>query len=157
MGTEYCPGLFIHQPHGPDGLPTPKPITYQEMLIEKITSKMDEISLTDTYKMEDAEIVIVSYGLPVRSSYRAVDIAREEGLKVGIFRLITVWPFPDEKVKEAVKEAKAVIVPELNFTGVIAEQVERVTKLETPVIKIPKVAEFHHPDDILKVIREVEK
>ena len=157
MGTEYCPGLFIHQPHGPDGLPTPKPIIYQEMLIEKITSKMDEISLTDTYKMEDAEIVIVSYGLPVRSSYRAVDIAREEGLKVGIFRLITVWPFPDEKVKEAVKEAKAVIVPELNFTGVIAEQVERVTKLETPVIKIPKVAEFHHPDDILKVIREVEK
>jgi len=157
MGTEYCPGLFIHQPHGPDGLPTPKPIVYQEMLIEKITSKMDEISLTDTYKLEDAEIVIVSYGLPVRSSYRAVDIARKEGIKVGIFRLITVWPFPDKKIKEAVKDAKAVIVPELNYTGVIAEQVERVTKLETPVIKIPKVAEFHHPDDILNVIREVEK
>jgi len=76
---------------------------------------------------------------------------------VGIFRLITVWPFPDEKVKVAVKDAKAVIVPELNYTGVIAEQVERVTKLETPVIKIPKVAEFHHPDDILKVMREVGK
>ena len=157
MGTEYCPGLFIHQPHGPDGLPTPKPIVYQEMLIEKITSKMDEISLTGTYKLEDADIIIVAYGLPVRSSYRAVDIAREEGLKVGIFRLITVWPFPDEKIKKALKDAKAVIVPELNYTGVIAEQVERVTKLETPVIKIPKVAEFHHPDDILKVIREVSK
>ncbi len=157
MGTEYCPGLFLHQPHGPDGLPTPKPIVFQEMLIEKITSKMDEISLTETYKLDDADIVIVSYGLPVRSSYRAVDIAREEGIKVGIFRLITVWPFPDEKVKVAVKDAKAVIVPELNYTGVIAEQVERVTKLETPVIKIPKVAEFHHPDDILKVIREVGK
>ncbi len=157
MGTEYCPGLFLHQPHGPDGLPTPKPIVFQEMLIEKITSKMDEISLTETYKLDDADIVIVSYGLPVRSSYRAVDIAREEGIKVGIFRLITVWPFPDEKVKVAVKDAKAVIVPELNYTGVIAEQVERVTKLETPVIKIPKVAEFHHPDDILKVIREVAK
>jgi len=157
MGTEYCPGLFLHQPHGPDGLPTPKPIVFQEMLIEKITSKMDEISLTETYKLDDADIVIVSYGLPVRSSYRAVDIAREEGIKVGIFRLITVWPFPDEKVKVAVKDAKAVIVPELNYTGVIAEQVERVTKLETPVIKIPKVAEFHHPDDILKLIREVGK
>jgi len=157
MGTEYCPGLFLHQPHGPDGLPTPKPIVFQETLIEKITSKMDEISLTETYKLDDADIVIVSYGLPVRSSYRAVDIAREEGIKVGIFRLITVWPFPDEKVKVAVKDAKAVIVPELNYTGVIAEQVERVTKLETPVIKIPKVAEFHHPDDILKVMREVGK
>ena len=157
MGTEYCPGLFIHQPPGPNGLPTPKPLVFQQMLIEKITTKMDEISLTESYKLEDAEIVIVSYGLPVRSSYRAVDIAREEGIKVGILRLITVWPFPDKKVKEAVKDVKAVIVPELNFTGVIAEQVERVTKLETPVIKIPKVAEFHHPDDILKVIREVGK
>jgi 2-oxoglutarate ferredoxin oxidoreductase subunit alpha len=84
-------------------------------------------------------------------------MARKEGIKVGIFRLITVWPFPDEKVKEVVKTAKAVIVPELNYTGFIAEQVERVTKLETPVIKIPKVCEFHHPDDILKVIREVAK
>jgi len=65
MGTEYCPGLFLHQPHGPDGLPTPKPIVFQETLIEKITSKMDEISLTETYKLDDADIVIVSYGLPL--------------------------------------------------------------------------------------------
>ncbi|GAH13341.1 unnamed protein product [marine sediment metagenome] len=107
--------------------------------------------------MEDAEIIIISYGLPVRTSYRAVDIARKEGIKVGIFRLITLWPFPDEKVKDIVKDAKAVIVPELNYTGIIAEQVERVTKLEIPIIKIPKICDFHHPDDILKVIREVEK
>ena len=49
------------------------------------------------------------------------------------------------------------IVPELNYTGIIAEQVERVTKLDTPIIKVPKVGEFHHPDEILKVIREVAK
>ena len=157
MGTEFGSPLLIHQPHGPDGLPTPKPMIFQEMLIEKIKTNMDKISLTDTYKLNDAEIVIVAYGLPVRASYRAVDIAREEGFKVGIFRLITVWPFPDEKVKEAVKDAKAVIVPELNYTGFIAEQVERVTKLETPVLKIPKVCEFHHPDDIINVIKEVAK
>ena len=78
-----------------------------------------------------------------------------EGIKVGVFRLITVWPFPDDEVKKAVKDAKAIIVPELNYTGVIAEQVERVTKLETPIIKIPKVCEFHHPQDILNVIKEV--
>ena len=107
--------------------------------------------------MDDAEIVIIAYGLPVRASYRAVDIARAEGIKVGVFRLITVWPFPDEEVKKAVNDAKAIIVPELNYTGVIAEQVERVTKLETPIIKIPKVCEFHHPNDILNVIKEVAK
>jgi len=84
-----------------------------------------------------------------------VDIARKENIKVGIFRLVTVWPFPEEQVKEVVKDARAIIVPELNYTGYIAEQVERVTKLDTPVIKIPKVCEFHHPDDILNIIREV--
>jgi 2-oxoglutarate ferredoxin oxidoreductase subunit alpha len=157
MGTDYCPGLFLHQPHNYEGLPTPKPMQFIEAIIEKINSNKDKICLTDQYKLDDAEIIVVGYGLPVRSSYRAVDIARKEGIKVGIFRLITVWPFPEEKVKEIVKSAKAVIVPELNYTGFIAEQVERVTKLETPVIKIPKVCEFHHPDDILKVIREVAK
>ncbi|MHA1490550.1 MAG: transketolase C-terminal domain-containing protein [Promethearchaeota archaeon] len=157
MGTEFGSPLLIHQPHGPDGLPTPKPMNFIKSIMDKVNSNKDKICLTDQYKLADAEIVIVAYGLPVRTSYRAVDIARKEGIKVGIYRLITVWPFPDEKVKEAVKDAKAVIVPELNYTGVIAEQVERVTKLETPVLKIPNICEFHHPDDILEVIREVAK
>jgi 2-oxoglutarate ferredoxin oxidoreductase subunit alpha len=127
------------------------------VLIEKVNSNMDKISLTEEYKLEDADIIIIAYGLPVRASYRAVDIAREKGIKVGIFRLITVWPFPDEKVKEVVKDAKVIIIPELNYTGFIAEQVERVKKLETPIKKIPKVGEFHHPNDILNVIKEVSK
>lgn len=155
MGTDYCPGMFLSQPHNYEGLPTPKPLKFIEMMIDKITSNLDKISLTESYKLDDAEIVIIAYGLPVRTSYRAVDLARKEGIKVGIFRLITIWPFPDEKVKEAVKDVKAVIVPELNYTGVIAEQIERVTELSTPVIRIPKACEIHHPHDILKVIKEV--
>ena len=157
MGTDYCPGLFVHQPHNYEGLPTPKPMQFIKAIMDKINKNKDKICLTDKYKLDDAEFVIIAYGLPVRASYRAVDIARNEGIKVGIFRLITIWPFPDEQVKDVVKNAKAIIVPELNYTGVIAEQVERVTKIDTPVIKIPNVCEFHHPDDILKVIREVAK
>ena len=157
MGTDYCPGLFLHQPHNYEGLPTPKPMQFIKAIMDKVNNNKDKICLTDKYKLDDAEFIIIAYGLPVRASYRAVDIARNEGIKVGIFRLITVWPFPDEQVKEVVKDAKAIIVPELNYTGVIAEQVERVTKIDTPVIKIPNVCEFHHPDDILKVIREVAK
>jgi 2-oxoglutarate ferredoxin oxidoreductase subunit alpha len=155
IGTDYCPGMFLSQPHNYEGLPTPKPLKFIEMMIDKITSNIDKISLTSTYKLDDAEIVIIAYGLPVRTSYRAVDLARKEGIKVGILRLITIWPFPDGKVKETVKDAKAVIVPELNYTGVIAEQVERVTKLNTPVIRLPNACEIHHPHDILKVIKEV--
>ena len=72
-------------------------------------------------------------------------------------RLITVWPFPDEEVQEVVKDMKAVIVPEINYTGIIAEQVERFTTPGVPVIRIPKVCEFHHPDEILKTIKEAAK
>lgn len=158
MGTDYVPLMFLHQAHNSNGMSSLREaLPFTKMLIDKLTTNIDKISLTEEYQLEDAEIVIISYGLPVRTSYRAVDIARKEGIKVGIFRLITVWPFPDEKVKEVVKDAKAVIVPELNYTGIIAEQVERVTKLEIPIIKIPKICEFHHPDDILKAIREVAK
>jgi len=157
LGTEHCPGLIIHQPHGPAGLPTPKPMEFIKTLMEKINVNLDKICLTDEYQLEDAEVIIVAYGLPVRSSYRAVDIARKEGIKVGVFRLITVWPFPTEKIKKALENAKAIIVPEINYTGVIAEQVERCTNLDTPVIKVPKVCDFHHPDELLKVIKEVAK
>ena len=158
IGTDYVPLMFLHQAHNSTGMSSQREaLPFTKMLIDKLKTNIDKISLTEEYKMEDAEIVIISYGLPVRTSYRAVDIARKEGIKVGIFRLITIWPFPDKIVKEKVKEAKAIIVPELNYTGIIAEQVERVTKLETPIIKIPKICDFHHPDDILKVIREVAK
>lgn len=157
MGTDYCPTLFLHQPHNYEGLPTPKPMQFMEAIMDKINKNKDKICITEQYKLDDADIVIIAYGLPVRASYRAVDMARKENIKVGIFRLVTVWPFPDKRVKEVVKDVRAIIVPELNYTGYIAEQVERVTKLDTPVIKMPKVCEFHHPDEILNIIREVAK
>jgi len=157
VGTDFFPPMSLHLPHNSTGFPMSNALEFMETLIEKIKSNIDKISITEEYKLDDADIIIIAYGLPVRTSYRAVDIAREEGIKVGLFRLITVWPFPDEKVKNVVKDAKTIIIPELNYTGFIAEQVERVKKLKTPIIKIPKVGTFHHPNDMLKVIREVSK
>ena len=157
VGTEYFPPTSLHLPHNYAGLPTSNTLEFMQMLIDKVITNIDKISITEEYRLEDAEIVIIAYGLPVRASYRAVDLAREQGIKVGIFRLITVWPFPDEKVKEIVKNKKAIIVPELNYTGFIAEQVERVKSLEIPIKKVSKVGEFHHPDEILNAIKEVSK
>ncbi|MFX1258083.1 MAG: transketolase C-terminal domain-containing protein [Promethearchaeota archaeon] len=157
VGTDYCPAMFLHTPHSPEGILSNNSMKFVEIMIDKIKTKIDKICLTEKYKLDDAEIIIIAYGLPVRASYRAVDIARKEGIKVGIYRLVTVWPFPNEKIKEIVKDAKVIIVPELNYTGIIAEQIERFTKQDTPIIKIPKVGEFHHPDEILKTIKEVSK
>jgi len=157
IGSDHYPPTFLQLPHNTLGLPISDILSFVEVLIEKVKSNIDKISITEEYRLEDADIVIIAYGLPVRASYRAVNEAREEGIKVGILRLITVWPFPDEKVKNVVKNSKVIIIPELNYTGFIAEQVERVKKLETPIIKIPKVGVFHHPDDILKIVKEVSK
>jgi 2-oxoglutarate ferredoxin oxidoreductase subunit alpha len=157
VGTDYFPPSSLQLPHNTIGLPTSNALEFMEVLIEKVKSNIKDISLTDEYKLDDADIVIIAYGLPVRASYRAVDVVRENGIKAGVFRLITVWPFPDEKVRQIVKNAKAIIVPELNYTGFIAEQVERVKNYETPIYKIPKVGVFHHPDDIINIIKEVSK
>ncbi|MFX0075693.1 MAG: transketolase C-terminal domain-containing protein [Candidatus Hermodarchaeota archaeon] len=157
LGTDFYPPTSLQLPHNTAGLPMSDALAFMEILIEKVNSNIDKISLTEEYRLEDADIVIIAYGLPVRASYRAVDEAREKGIKVGVFRLITVWPFPDGKVRKVVEDAKAIIIPELNYTGVIAEQVERVKKFDTPILKIPKVGVFHHPDDILNVIMEVSK
>lgn len=157
MGSDYCPGVLVHQPHGPDGLPTPKPMDFIEMMIDKIEENKDKIVITEDYLLDDAEIVIVAYGLPVRASYHAVDLARKEGIRVGVLRLVTVWPFPVELMKEKLKNAKKVIVPELNYTGVIAEQVERTVELHIPVRKIAKVCDFPTPQDILELIKEVDE
>ena len=157
VGTEYFPPTSLHLPHNYAGLPTSNSLEFMQMLIDKVLTNIDKISITEEYRLEDAEIVVIAYGLPVRASYRAVDLAREQGIKVGIFRLITIWPFPDQKVKEIVKNKKAIIVPELNYTGFIAEQIERVKSLEIPIKKVSKVGEFHHPDEILNAIKEVSK
>jgi 2-oxoglutarate ferredoxin oxidoreductase subunit alpha len=157
IGTDHCPGMFLHSPHNSDGFPSGNALGFMEVLIEKVKTNMDKISIIEEYKLDDADIIIIAYGLPVRTSYRAVDIARKEGIKAGILRLVTLWPFNDEKVKKSIKNAKVILVPELNYTGFIAEQVERVSKLEIPIIKIPKVGVFHHPDDILEIIKEVSK
>ena len=157
IGTDYYPPTSLQLPHNTMGLPISNALAFMEILIEKVNSNIEKISITEEYRLDDAEIVIIAYGLPVRASYRAVDEAREKGIKVGVYRLITVWPFPDEKIRSVIKNIKAIIIPELNYTGIIAEQVERVKKRETPIIKIPKVGEIHHPDDILNVIKEVSK
>ncbi|NVM44282.1 MAG: 2-oxoacid:acceptor oxidoreductase subunit alpha [Candidatus Lokiarchaeota archaeon] len=157
IGTDYYPATSLQLPHNTIGLPISNALAFMEILIEKVNSNIEKISITEEYRLDDAEIVIIAYGLPVRASYRAVDEAREKGIKVGVYRLITIWPFPDEKIRSVVKNTKAIIIPELNYTGIIAEQVERVKKRETPIIKIPKVGEIHHPDDILNVIKEVSK
>jgi 2-oxoglutarate ferredoxin oxidoreductase subunit alpha len=131
-----------------------------EKLIKRLCDKIlinksDIIEYEERYT-EDAEIVIVTYGIPARSALRAVKNARKAGLKAGLLRLITVWPFYGEKITELAGKTRALIVPEIN-NGQMVKEVERFAAGKTRVIPIPKFGEMHHPDEILKAMKEVSK
>ncbi len=155
LGTPNYPTYFFSQPHGPDGIPVNEDQVFKPALnlIEKITGNVDKIAKTQSYMLDDAEIVIIAYGLPARVSYRIVNLARKEGIKVGLFRLVTIWPFPYEQVKKTIANAKAVVMPEMNF-GLMAGEVERVKRLDIPLYKIPKIADLHEPDEIMAVVKK---
>ncbi|MBE0520047.1 2-oxoacid:acceptor oxidoreductase subunit alpha [Candidatus Bathyarchaeota archaeon] len=125
-------------------------------LCQKIRKNSDRIIRTYEFMLEDAEVAVVAYGIPSRSSLSAVKMARKAGIKAGLLRLITVWPFPEKKVEELSNNVKAIVVPEMNC-GQVVREVERVAK-ETPVHFLSKIGgEPHSPSEIFEVIRRAAK
>ncbi|MBN2061798.1 MAG: 2-oxoacid:acceptor oxidoreductase subunit alpha [Deltaproteobacteria bacterium] len=98
-----------------------------ERLVQKIRKNRDDIIKTEGYRLEDAEIVIVSYGVSSRTGLAAVDEAREKGKKVGLLRLITVWPFPEEEIRKLSERVKGFVTVEINL-GQIHLEVERCSR-----------------------------
>ncbi len=100
----------------------------QEVMMAQLTGKirrnLDQILRTESYRLEDAEIVVVSYGVSARTSLAAVDEARERGMKAGLLRLITVWPFPEDRIRELSARVKGFLTVEINL-GQIHLEVER--------------------------------
>ena len=72
-----------------------------DRLTGKIRKNLNDIIITESYRLDDADFAIVSYGVSARSSLAAVDEAREQGIKAGLLRLVTVWPFPEDLILEA--------------------------------------------------------
>jgi len=96
-------------------------------LIEKNEAMYEE------YKMDDAEICIVAFGVAARVSQNAIDIAREKGIKVGMIRPITLWPFPKEALNKAADKVKSFISVELNM-GQMIEDIQLATKCRRDVL-----------------------
>jgi 2-oxoglutarate ferredoxin oxidoreductase subunit alpha len=87
----------------------------------------------EEYKMDDAEICIVAFGVAARVSQNAIDIAREKGIKVGMIRPITLWPFPKDALNKAADKVKAFISVELNM-GQMIEDIQLATKCKKEVL-----------------------
>jgi len=113
--------------HSETGFPTQQPeaVTRNlERLFTKLEKHRDEIDSVEALHCDDADVLIVAIGISARAAIRAVEQCREQGLRVGLFRPITFWPFPDKQLRAAAAKAKAVLVPEMN-TGQLQFVVER--------------------------------
>jgi len=123
-------------------------------LVDKIDKNADKIIEYQEDQTEGADAVVISYGITSRVATKAIQEARKSGLKVGTMRLITVWPFPEKRIKELAKKVKAFVIPELNL-GQIRLEVERCAFGLAPAIGVPHCGGWvHDPDDILKAIKE---
>ena len=123
-------------------------------LIDKIRLRKNEIIKYKETQIEDAEIIVCAYGISTRIAQMAVKMARNEGLRAGMLQLITVWPFAEERIKELSLQAKAFVVPEINY-GQIALEVERCAGGKAKTILVPHMGgSVHTPQTILEAIRE---
>ncbi len=123
-------------------------------LVNKIRHNADDIIMVEEKDLEGAEVVVVSYGVTSRVVPPAVERAKGEGIKVGQFRLLTVWPFPDKRIAQIAEKVKAWVVPEINL-GQIVREVERAVGRVSKVIPVSHAGgDVHDPDDIYTVIKE---
>ncbi len=122
---------------------------------DKFEKYIDDITIVNKFMLDDADIVMVTFGCSVRSAKAAMKKAREKGIKVGLLQIVTVWPFPSKLVGEICKGKKAVIVPEMNL-GQMAGEVKKATDI--PVIGVNRVDSLIiTPTEILAAIEEVAK
>lgn len=144
--------------HDETGFPTNDSDKAAEMLArlnEKVEKYRDDIVEVEEVHVDDEmETLIIAYGSSARSGNRAMITAREEGHKVGMLVLKTIWPFPEKEIVDAMRNAKRIIVPELNL-GQIAHEVEWATNRRIPIIKINRInGESIKPSEIHKVIMQ---
>ena len=152
--ADFGQGYHIHVTgliHDETGFPQGSPkITAEaiDRLHRKIERVRDEITHTEEYFMEDAEYAVIAFGGTARTAYEAVQNARAKGQKVGMLRLMTVWPFADKVVQALAKEVKGILVTELNY-GQIVHEVQRAVNGACPVKLCAKYnMEIFEPEEI---------
>ncbi|MCL2007624.1 MAG: 2-oxoacid:acceptor oxidoreductase subunit alpha [Treponema sp.] len=142
--------------HDEAGFPTNKG-ELNEALVRRLNRKIEkaEPQIRDfvTESTDDCDILVVAFGSSAMSSLSAVRQARAKGIKAGLFRPRTIWPFPEEPLTALSGKVKKIIVAEMNL-GQLAREVERVAG-KAAVKRVCKVnGELFMPDDILSVIME---
>jgi 2-oxoglutarate ferredoxin oxidoreductase subunit alpha len=118
-------------------------------LVDKIRRAAKEIAYVEAQRVDDAEVLVVSYGITSRIAVRAAEAARGRGVKVGLLRLKTIWPFPEHLLLEALRgRVRSVVVPELNL-GQIVLEVERAVRGKARVVPVSHAGGTVHEAQVI--------
>ncbi|ABS26097.1 2-oxoacid:acceptor oxidoreductase subunit alpha [Anaeromyxobacter sp. Fw109-5] len=139
---------LTHDERGYPKMTVPEHEKMQMRLWDKIVLNADKIVKYEAKDLDDAEVVVVSYGITSRIAERAIQQARAAGVKVGSFRLITAWPFPEKEILQLSKKVKAFVVPELNLGQMVLE-VQRIVEGRTKVVPVPHVGGTVHDPQVI--------
>ena len=149
---------FTGLTHDERGYPAITPEAHDRLvrrLVDKIRRNVGRIVEYEEDRLDDARIVVIAYGSTARSARRAVALAREDGIRVGLLRPVTLWPFPGDRVRELSQRVIAFVVPELNL-GQLAREVERFTT--RPVLGVNHAGgAMFPPGPIQDTIREASR
>lgn len=143
--------------HNEMGYPDTVSVETQQKLIERLIGKIrdnrDDIIALQEDQVDGADVVVVAYGISARIAARPVRIAREMGLRVGLLKLVTVWPFAEDRIRQLASQVKAFVVPEINM-GQMALEVERCAGGEAATVLVPHAGGgLHDPEDVLEAIK----
>ncbi|HHY06524.1 MAG TPA: 2-oxoacid:acceptor oxidoreductase subunit alpha [Clostridia bacterium] len=143
--------------HDQTGNPTGKTAVLEKelsRLFHKLEPYREEITLYQTFQVEDAEYLLISFGCSARSSLAAVEILRKQGIKAGLLQLQTIWPFPDQVIKEFTTDKKGVFVVEMN-AGQLCLEVQRTMQNRKLLNSITKInGELFTPQEIVNKVKE---
>jgi 2-oxoglutarate ferredoxin oxidoreductase subunit alpha len=149
--------LVTGSTHDPWGYRKTQDSNVHQTLVHRLNRKVidhaDEIAKVESYWMDDAEIAVIAYGFTARAAYHAVQSFRDRGKKVGMIRLITIWPFPEKAMTELTGNIETILIPEMNL-GQVAHETERL--VDVPITRLPQVnGEVMTPAPILEALEEV--
>ncbi|MBD3205234.1 2-oxoacid:acceptor oxidoreductase subunit alpha [Candidatus Bathyarchaeota archaeon] len=151
----YSTGLTHNEKGYPD-----MSVETQDKLVRRLNDKIrknkDAINKYEKIEVADCDILVIAYGITSRSAATAIKEARKDGIKAGLLRLITLWPFPDNIISEVSSNVKEIIVSEMNY-GQLVREVERASG-STKVSFIPKLGENPPtPEEIIQYIRRANR
>jgi 2-oxoglutarate ferredoxin oxidoreductase subunit alpha len=143
--------------HDRNGFPTQRPEEVVE-LMDRIHRKIDQffydIQLVEEVMTDDCEVCVIAYGSVARSAELAVQQARSNGVKAGLLKLMTLFPYPRRQTEKILAHAKTLVVPEMNM-GQMSREVKRVNMGHAAVRTINRVdGQIVTPSEILKVIMQ---